>query len=226
MYWQLEKKLVKQQYLLYMSPQYGELRPTSSWDCLVSLGHPWKFQLISRLGSITARHSSSVRQPNFAALNRGHHLCLAERPSRCALAHILVWTDFDSFTTFGLPRFPVCVMHFLQWFSAFTWYVVALYFPDSQERGHWAMMTIMLLVMTVTDRLMLMYSCTYCERVLTVLLVYAASGSLHTITHWLQWIQMTHRSWATFGSPLGENFHANLATLEPTLLLSKNSRTF
>jgi len=25
----LEKKLVKQQYLLYMSTQYGELRPTS-----------------------------------------------------------------------------------------------------------------------------------------------------------------------------------------------------
>ena len=28
-YRQSEKKLVKQQYLLYMSPQYGELRPTS-----------------------------------------------------------------------------------------------------------------------------------------------------------------------------------------------------
>ena len=26
---QLEKKLVKQQYVLHMSPQYGELRPTS-----------------------------------------------------------------------------------------------------------------------------------------------------------------------------------------------------
>ena len=35
-------------------------------------------------------HSSSGRQPNFAALNRGRHLCLAGRPSRCALAHIVV----------------------------------------------------------------------------------------------------------------------------------------
>jgi len=26
------KKTIKQQYLLQMSPQYGELRPTSSWD--------------------------------------------------------------------------------------------------------------------------------------------------------------------------------------------------
>jgi len=34
--------------------------------------------------------SSSGRQPNFAALNRGRHLCSAGRPSRSALAHILV----------------------------------------------------------------------------------------------------------------------------------------
>ena len=33
--------------------------------------------------------SSSERQPNFAALNRRHHLCSAGRPSRWALAHIL-----------------------------------------------------------------------------------------------------------------------------------------
>jgi len=54
----------------------------------VSLGHPCKFQWVSRLGSITARHSSSGCQPNFAALNRGRHLYLAGRPSRWALAHI------------------------------------------------------------------------------------------------------------------------------------------
>jgi len=34
--------------------------------------------------------SSSGRQPKFAALNRGRHLCSAGRPSRWALAHILV----------------------------------------------------------------------------------------------------------------------------------------
>ena len=33
------KKLVKQQYLPHISPQYGELRPTSGRDRLVSLGH-------------------------------------------------------------------------------------------------------------------------------------------------------------------------------------------
>jgi len=33
---------------------------------------------------------SSGRQPNFAALNRGRHLCSAGQPLRWALAHILV----------------------------------------------------------------------------------------------------------------------------------------
>ena len=77
-----------------MSPQYGELRPTSGWDRFVSLGHPSKFQRVWRLGSVTARHSSSGRQPNFAALNRGRHLYSAGRPSRWALAHILVMYEF------------------------------------------------------------------------------------------------------------------------------------
>jgi len=34
--------------------------------------------------------SSSGRQLNCVALNRGHHLCSAGQPSRCALAHIPV----------------------------------------------------------------------------------------------------------------------------------------
>ena len=84
------KKTVKQQCLLHTFPQCGELRPTSGWDRFGSLRHPSKFQRISRLGSVTAQHSSSGRQPNFAALNRGRHLYSAGRPSRWALAHILV----------------------------------------------------------------------------------------------------------------------------------------
>jgi len=50
------KKLVKQRYVLHMSPQYGELWPTNGWDRSSSLGHPRKFQRVSRLDSITARH--------------------------------------------------------------------------------------------------------------------------------------------------------------------------
>jgi len=39
--------------------------PTSGWDLLASLRHPCKFQRVLRLGSVTARHSSSGRQPKL-----------------------------------------------------------------------------------------------------------------------------------------------------------------
>ena len=64
------KKLVKQQYLLHMCLQYGELRPTSGWDCFVSLGDTSKFQRVARLGSVTARHSTSGRQPSCGVEQR------------------------------------------------------------------------------------------------------------------------------------------------------------
>jgi len=54
-----------------------------------------KFQRLSRLGSVTAWQSSSEHQPNFAALNRRRHLRSAGRPSRWALAHILVRFRFS-----------------------------------------------------------------------------------------------------------------------------------
>ena len=84
------KKFAKQQYVLQISAQYGKLRPTNGWDQFGSLGHPYEFQRVSRLGSITARYSSSGRQPKFVVLNRGRYLYLAGRPSCWALAHILV----------------------------------------------------------------------------------------------------------------------------------------
>jgi len=42
------------------------------------------------IGSVTARQSSSGREPNFAALSTRRHLYPAGRPSRWALAHIIV----------------------------------------------------------------------------------------------------------------------------------------
>jgi len=52
------QKHVKQQYLLHMSSEYGGLRPTNGWDRFGSLGHPSKFQRVSRLGSLVQRHRS------------------------------------------------------------------------------------------------------------------------------------------------------------------------
>ena len=60
------KKLVKQQYLLHMSSQYGERWPTDGWDQLVSLAHPSKFQRVSGAGFVTAPMSLTGSQLNFA----------------------------------------------------------------------------------------------------------------------------------------------------------------
>ena len=57
--------------------------PLTAETCWRVWGTPANF-------SVTARHSSSGRQPNFAALNRGRHLYSAGRSSRWALAHIVV----------------------------------------------------------------------------------------------------------------------------------------
>jgi len=59
------------------------------------LRHPCKFQRVSRLGNVTARHLV-VGVSQTAALNRGRHLCSAGRPSRWALGHILVLSIFSS----------------------------------------------------------------------------------------------------------------------------------
>ena len=61
-----QKKVVKQQYLLQMSAQYGELRPTNGWDLFTSLGHSSKFQGVLRFAFITAATSLTGGQPNFA----------------------------------------------------------------------------------------------------------------------------------------------------------------
>ena len=56
----------QQQYLLHMSLQYSECRPTNGWDRFGSLGHPSKFQWVSRLGLVTAQTSLNGGQPNIA----------------------------------------------------------------------------------------------------------------------------------------------------------------
>jgi len=79
---------------------------------LASLWHPCKFQQFSRLGSVTALHSSSGRQQNFAALNRERQLYSAGRPTRWALAHI---SSFFSFLTYSQPSQTRCVPYFHTW---------------------------------------------------------------------------------------------------------------
>jgi len=57
-YRQSEKKLVKQQNRLHVSTQYGELRWTSGWDRLGSLGSPANFNGFGVLASLLQRRHS------------------------------------------------------------------------------------------------------------------------------------------------------------------------
>ena len=73
----IRKNLLSGNISPHMFLQYGELRPTSDWERFVSLGHPSKFQRVSRLGSVTVRHYASGRQPNCGATcirQGGHHV--------------------------------------------------------------------------------------------------------------------------------------------------------
>jgi len=83
------KKLVKQQYLLHVLIIWW----TSAHQRLRSVREFGAPLQISTGFASWHRHctvSSSGRQLNFAALNRGCHLCSAGRPSGWAWAHILV----------------------------------------------------------------------------------------------------------------------------------------
>jgi len=84
---------------------------------LAGLGYPSYFQLISRIGSVTARYSSSGRQPNFAVLNRGRHLQGGH--------HVGNWPTFlvsiRLLTARGYHSTPLATMQFVLslscWFS-------------------------------------------------------------------------------------------------------------
>jgi len=76
----IQKKLVKQQYLLHMFPLAAEIGPVV-WVT------PANFNGFSRLCSVIARHSSIAHQANCGR----RHLYSAGWPSCWASAHILVF---------------------------------------------------------------------------------------------------------------------------------------
>jgi len=91
------------------------------------LGHPTKFQLLSRLCSVTARHVV-VGVSQTAALNRGRHLRSAGRPSRWALAHISSCLSLCAFLFF---LWPPCVADVALYFC----HVVSFFFYLSFGQG-------------------------------------------------------------------------------------------
>ena len=92
------KKIVKQQYLLHMPHNMVNFDPLAAEIVSGEFGAPQLFSTTSAswLRYCTACTCSSGRQPKFAALNRGPHLCSARRPSRWTLAHISSLNCFSS----------------------------------------------------------------------------------------------------------------------------------
>jgi len=84
------RKLIKQQYLLHIFPQYGELGPLVAEIGLVVWGTPANFNGFRILAALLYGTSVLGVSQTLRALNRGRYLYLAGRPSRWALAHILV----------------------------------------------------------------------------------------------------------------------------------------
>jgi len=89
------KKLVKQQYVLHMCPQCGEL--TSGWDWFRSFWHACKFQRVSSFAFVTAATSLTGGKPNCTMFS-----------------HVLGW--YAMYTFLGAlaawQNFARCKIHF------------------------------------------------------------------------------------------------------------------
>ena len=81
------KKLVKQQYLFHMSPQYANFGPLAAEIVSLVWGTPGNFNMFCVLAALL-HGTLVVVVSQTAALNRGRHVYSAGRPSRWTLAHI------------------------------------------------------------------------------------------------------------------------------------------
>jgi len=106
------EKLIKRQYVLHTSQQYGELQPTNGWDLFGSLEHPSKFQRISRLAFVTAATSLTGGQPNFAR-------CLAVSWAGTLYIHFRVLLPPDKFypvqNSLDVLRSPIFIIVVARW---------------------------------------------------------------------------------------------------------------
>jgi len=139
------KKLVKQQYLLHMSPQYAKLQPTSGWDRFSCLGHPCKFQRVRVLaallhGSLVVGVSQTLRCWTEGATyirQGGHHV--GHWPT--FLVMYKTWNDDDVITVMAdKPG----LLHKWHWFIVVElhWYYTVVFTASKLQlcinsEGHW-----------------------------------------------------------------------------------------
>ena len=96
------KKLVKQQYLSTCPHNTVNFGPLTAEIGSGIWGTPANFNGFRVLACVTARHSSSGRQPNFAALNRRRHLQYIQQGSH----HVGHW--FTLYLCYVLFSFTPC----------------------------------------------------------------------------------------------------------------------
>ena len=94
MYRQPEKNLLSSNYLLYMSPHMVNFGPLAAEIVSLVWGTPRNFNGFGVLAALL-HGTLVVGVSQTAALNRGRHLYSAGRPSRWALAHVLVLFNFN-----------------------------------------------------------------------------------------------------------------------------------
>jgi len=82
------EKLVKQQYVLHVSTQCGELQTINGWDLLASLGYPCKGPQVLRLAFVAAETSLTRGQPNCTMCGRPD-----KHPTGCQLGLTTGWTN-------------------------------------------------------------------------------------------------------------------------------------
>jgi len=117
------KKLVKQQYLLHMSPQYVELWPTSGWDRFTSLGHR-----IQRLPLLHGSHVVSVSHTLRCWTQGGTYVRQGDH-------HVGHWPTF-------LVLFCFCPIgsrpsdHYFRSVCLFVQFFSAVFDPISIKLGH------------------------------------------------------------------------------------------
>ena len=76
------------------------------------------------LGSVTARHSSIGRQPNFAALNTARHLYSTGRPSRILVSFVLYFIKHHHIRPMLRSLLSCCLLFYESVWLWVNWWVM------------------------------------------------------------------------------------------------------
>jgi len=103
-----QKKTVKQHYLFHMSPQYAELRPTKAEICWRVSGTPVNFNWFRVLAALL-HGTQVVGVSQTSQLWTEGATYSAGRPSRWALAYILVYVNISQKHSYSTIFMPITV---------------------------------------------------------------------------------------------------------------------